>query len=68
MHRHALMVHRMLGTKIGTGGTSGHQYLKRTAERGRIFTDLWDLSSFLIPKSKLPELPEEIKRGLNFYK
>ena len=26
-YRHALMVHRMIGTKIGTGGSSGHDYL-----------------------------------------
>ena len=30
--RHALMVQRMLGTKIGTGGSSGHEYLNRTTK------------------------------------
>lgn len=30
-HRHALMVHRMLGTKMGTGGSSGYQYLRASA-------------------------------------
>src|SRR5699024_9942053 len=29
--RHALMVHRMIGAKIGTGGTSGHDYLAAAA-------------------------------------
>ncbi len=65
-YRHALMVQRMLGTKIGTGGSSGHQYLKRAAENNRVFIDLFNLSTYLIPKSRLPEIPIEIKRQLNF--
>ena len=65
-YRHALMVQRMLGTKIGTGGSSGHQYLKRAAENNRVFVDLFNLSTYLIPKSRLPEIPIEIKRQLNF--
>lgn len=65
-HRHALLAHRMLGTKIGTGGTSGHEYLKKAAENNQIFFELFDLSTFLIPKNKLPKLPEELKKELNF--
>lgn len=53
-YRHALMAHRMLGRKIGTGGSSGTDYLKDTAEKHKIYTDLFNLSSFLIPRSKLP--------------
>lgn len=30
-YRHALMAHRMIGRKIGTGGTSGYDYLRATA-------------------------------------
>lgn len=66
-HRHALMVQRMIGTKIGTGGSSGHDYLRVTAERHKIFTDLTNLSSFLIPRSELPELPEEFRKNLGFH-
>lgn len=36
-HRHALMVHRMLGVKMGTGGSSGYHYLRATAERHKVF-------------------------------
>src|SRR5690606_12847836 len=50
-YRHALMVHRMLGKKIGTGGSSGHQYLKDATEQHKIFTDLFNLTTFLIPRS-----------------
>jgi tryptophan 2,3-dioxygenase len=65
-YRHALMVERMIGRKIGTGGSSGHAYLRSTAERHRIFGDLFELSTFLIPRSALPELPVDIKRRLGF--
>lgn len=66
-YRHALMVHRMIGTKIGTGGSSGHRYLLGTVERNKIFTDLYELSTFLISRSSLPPLPPELERRLGFY-
>lgn len=66
-YRHALLAARMLGTKIGTGGSSGHQYLKRAADNNRVFVDLFNLSTFLIPKSKLPTIPENIKKMLSFH-
>jgi tryptophan 2,3-dioxygenase len=65
--RHALMVHRMLGEKMGTGQSSGYTYLMKTVEKARIFKDLFDLSTFLIPRSALPELPTDIKQTLGFY-
>ena len=64
--RHALLAQRMLGTKIGTGGSSGHEYLKRTVDSSNIFNDLLNLSTFLIPKSKLPKLPKELKSKMGF--
>lgn len=66
-HRHALLAQRMLGTKIGTGGSSGHAYLKRAADNNRVFVDLFNLSTFLIPRSRLPVIPQEIKKQLNFH-
>lgn len=66
-YRHSMMAHRMLGSKIGTGGSSGHEYLKRAAENNRVFVDLYDLSTFLIPRSLLPVLPEDVKRKLDFH-
>jgi len=65
--RHAMMVHRMLGRKMGTGESSGFDYLKRTVEQYRVFTDLFNLSTYLIPRSELPEIPEDLKRDLGFY-
>lgn len=65
-YRHALLAQRMLGTKIGTGGSSGHQYLKRAADNNRVFLDLFNLSTFLIPNSRLPKIPTETKKRLSF--
>ncbi len=64
--RHAIMVQRMLGSRIGTGGSSGHDYLSRTTQQNRIFTDLFNLSTFLIPRSDLPELPPKIVDSMRF--
>lgn len=65
-YRHAIMVHRMLGTKIGTGGSSGHEYLKKATEKNRVFTDLFDLATFLIPREYAPTLPEQERKKLAF--
>ena len=64
--RHALMVRRMIGAKIGTGGSSGHKYLHEAADRHKIFSDLADLSTFFIPRSALPKLPTEIRQNLGY--
>ena len=64
--RHALMVRRMIGAKIGTGGSSGHKYLHEAADKHKIFSDLADLSTFFIPRSALPELPKDIKQNLGY--
>lgn len=65
--RHAIMVQRMLGTKIGTGGSSGHDYLAATTRQNRVFLDLFNLSTFLIPRSDLPVLPPELNQALGFF-
>jgi tryptophan 2,3-dioxygenase len=65
-YRHALMVHRMIGSKIGTGGSSGQDYLRRTVESHRVFLDFFNLTTYLIPRSQLPRLPEELRGQLGF--
>lgn len=65
-HRHALLVHRMIGRRVGTGGTSGTDYLREAAERHRIFLDLFDLATFHLPRSELPALPDEVRRQMRF--
>ncbi len=66
-YRHAQMVLRMLGRKIGTGGSSGHDYLQATAAKHLIFSDLHNISTLLIPRSELPALPGELRQQLGFY-
>jgi tryptophan 2,3-dioxygenase len=65
-YRHALMVQRMIGLKVGTGGSSGHDYLRRTAEQHRMFADLFALSTFFIPRSRLPALPADVRDAMGY--
>jgi tryptophan 2,3-dioxygenase len=44
--RHVLMVERQIGSKTGTGGSSGATYLRSTLDR-RFFPELWGLRSNL---------------------
>lgn len=65
-YRHSLMALRMIGRKLGTGGSSGHDYLKRATEQHRVFNDLFNLTSFLIPRSSVPPLPENLRSKMSF--
>ena len=65
-HRHMNMVHRMIGTRIGTGGSSGKDYLKAAADKHYIFKDIPQLTSFLIERRRLPQLPKDVERKLGF--
>lgn len=65
-YRHAQMVMRILGKKMGTGGSSGHEYLMQTVLKHQIFRDLHNISTLLIPRNELPELPEKVVSKLGF--
>jgi len=65
-YRHMNMVHRMIGSRVGTGGSTGKQYLKGATDRHYIFSELADLNSFLVERKKLPELPHELEKALGF--
>lgn len=54
---HARMVERIIGRRIGTGGSSGVDYLDMTT-RYRIFVDLWAVRTLLMKKEALPKLRE----------
>jgi tryptophan 2,3-dioxygenase len=43
---HVLMVEREIGTKTGTGGSSGAEYLRGTLD-SRFFPELWGIRSHL---------------------
>jgi len=65
-YRHMNMVHRMIGTRIGTGGSSGKDYLKAAADKHYIFREIAQLNSFLIERRRLPMLSNEMEMRLGF--
>lgn len=64
--RHMNMVRRMIGTRTGTGGSTGAGYLKGAMDKHFIFRELAQLNSFLINRSKLPALPQKLVEKLGF--
>lgn len=65
-YRHMNMVHRMIGTRIGTGGSTGKDYLKAAADKHYIFREIAQLNSFLIERRRLPSLAPAIEQQLGF--
>jgi tryptophan 2,3-dioxygenase len=65
-YRHMNMVHRMIGQRIGTGGSTGKDYLKGAADKHYIFKDFAQLTSFLIERKRLPKLSKEMEHSLGF--
>lgn len=65
--RHALMALRMIGQKVGTGGSSGHAYLSAAAAKHKVFGDLFALATFMLPRSSLPKLPPELHKRLQHH-
>lgn len=66
--RHINMVRRMIGSRVGTGGSTGAGYLQGAMDKHYIFKELAQLNSFLTDRRKLPQLPKELteKLGYNF--
>lgn len=64
--RHISMVHRMIGLRVGTGGSTGQSYLAGAMNSHHIFSEVADLSSFLFERRKLPPLPEGLKKAVGF--
>ena len=65
-YRHINMVHRMIGTRTGTGGSSGKDYLKGALDKHYIFKEVAGLTSFLIERKSLPRLSPELEKRLGF--
>lgn len=65
-YRHMNMVHRMIGTRIGTGGSSGKDYLRAALDKHYIFKEIAQLTSFLIERKRLPRLSMEMEKRLGF--
>jgi tryptophan 2,3-dioxygenase len=65
-HRHIHMVQRTIGKRVGTGGSSGAEYLKAAADSHYIFKEVAELTSFLLPRNLLPPLPASLEADLGF--
>jgi tryptophan 2,3-dioxygenase len=65
-YRHFMMVRRMIGLRVGTGGTSGAGYLEGTLSQHYAFREITELATFLIERSKRPVLPNELKEKVSF--
>ncbi|PRD24670.1 UNVERIFIED_CONTAM: Tryptophan 2,3-dioxygenase [Trichonephila clavipes] len=67
LDNHVIMVQRMIGSQqLGTGGSSGYWYLRSTlSDRYKVFVDLCNLSTFLIPASDIPPLTAHMKQRLS---
>ncbi|NXM77522.1 T23O dioxygenase, partial [Serilophus lunatus] len=64
-YNHVCLVHRMIGSKAGTGGSSGYQYLRSTvSDRYKVFVDLFNLSTFLVPRHWIPKMNPTIHKFL----
>jgi len=65
-HRHIHMVQRTIGKRVGTGGSTGAEYLKKAADSHYIFKELAELTSFLMPRAMVPKLPDEVVKAMSF--
>ncbi|HLO16017.1 MAG TPA: tryptophan 2,3-dioxygenase family protein [Anaerolineales bacterium] len=65
-YRHFMMVRRMIGLRVGTGGTSGAGYLEGTLSHHYAFREITEVATFLIERSKRPALPNALKEKVSF--
>lgn len=61
-NRHARMVERTIGRRVGTGGSNGVDYLDKTTTY-RVFPELWAVRTALLPRAYLPPLAQPGRYG-----
>ena len=71
-YRHLMMVSRLIGLRVGTGGINragqNHEgYLEGALKRHRIFSELSDLATYLIERRNLPPIPVSVIKELGFF-
>ena len=65
-YRHFMMVRRMIGLRVGTGGTSGAGYLEGTLSQHYAFREITEVATFLIERSNRPMLPNALRQKASF--
>lgn len=66
-YRHIQMVKRMIGSRVGTGGSTGAGYLQGAMDKHFIFREIAQLNSFLVDRRQLPALPKEVTDRLGYH-
>lgn len=62
--RHARMVERVIGRRVGTGGSDGVAYIDQTALKYRVFTEIWAARTMLLPPDLCPPVRDQSFYGL----
>lgn len=62
--RHARMVERIIGRRVGTGGSAGVDYLDQTALQYRVFREVWSARTMLLSPSQSPTVQDRDFYGL----
>ena len=62
--RHARMVERVIGRRVGTGGSAGVEYLDQTALEYRVFKEIWAARTMLLERGRVPAVESEDYYGL----
>ena len=65
-YRHLQMVRRMIGTRVGTGGSSGEKYLQGAVTENYVYKALAGIITFLIERGNRPTLPQRLLDELRF--
>lgn len=65
-YRHMNMVQRIIGIRMGTGGSTGRDYLKGAADKHYVFREIAELTSFLMEPNRVPSLSPKAQQLLGF--
>lgn len=70
-YRHLMMVSRMIGMRVGTGGINKEGkneegYLQGSLSRHKIFIELTQLATYFIERRNLPPIPVSLQKVLGF--
>jgi tryptophan 2,3-dioxygenase len=62
--RHARMVERVIGRRVGTGGSAGVDYLDQTGLKYRVFSEIWSARTMLLAPHQAPSTKNQDYYGL----